>query len=214
MSAPSLNECAANVLTNRLTRRFFARTRRRRQSIAQRASSAFRGSRTTTCGICSQPSGIAIPAVSRRLQIDRARSGVIEKNIEVQIARRFKRQGRSWTRPGAEHLLQWSFTSVVCKRLPLHGQERRPSNGRRRELLYAFNASGAAKAKDVNVGAFRDKVETRRRRRTPALPHIQQFISTRCRRIERSKSKRIEARCRTSIWYCPRFREILAHSYQ
>jgi hypothetical protein len=36
----------------------------------------------------------------------RSGSGVIEKNIEVQIARRFKRQGRSWTRTGAEHLLQ------------------------------------------------------------------------------------------------------------
>jgi hypothetical protein len=36
----------------------------------------------------------------------RSGSGVIEKNIEVQIARRFKRMGGSCTRPGAEHLLQ------------------------------------------------------------------------------------------------------------
>jgi hypothetical protein len=50
-----------------------------------------------------------IPARSRRsvahqIAPVRSGSGVIEKNIEVQIARRFKRQGRSWTRPGAEHL--------------------------------------------------------------------------------------------------------------
>jgi hypothetical protein len=31
---------------------------------------------------------------------------VIEKNIEVRIGRRFKRQGPSWTRRGAEHLAQ------------------------------------------------------------------------------------------------------------
>jgi hypothetical protein len=36
----------------------------------------------------------------------RRSSGVIEKNIEVRIGRRFKLQGRSWTRNGAEHLDQ------------------------------------------------------------------------------------------------------------
>ena len=36
----------------------------------------------------------------------RSGSGVIEENIEVLIARRFKRQGRCWTRRGAEHLAQ------------------------------------------------------------------------------------------------------------
>ena len=33
-------------------------------------------------------------------------SGAVEKNIEVEINRRFKRQGRSWSRRGAEHLAQ------------------------------------------------------------------------------------------------------------
>ena len=33
-------------------------------------------------------------------------SGAIEKNIEVHIARCFKRPGHSWTRSGAEHLAQ------------------------------------------------------------------------------------------------------------
>ena len=42
----------------------------------------------------------------RKLAPVRSGSGVIEKNIEVHIARRFKRQGRSWTRRGAEHLAQ------------------------------------------------------------------------------------------------------------
>jgi len=45
-------------------------------------------------------------SLGRRLAPVRSGSGVIEKNIEVHIARRFKRQGRSWTRPGAEHLAQ------------------------------------------------------------------------------------------------------------
>ena len=45
-------------------------------------------------------------SVGRQIAPVRSGSGVIEKNIEVQIARRFKRQGRSWTRRGAEHLLQ------------------------------------------------------------------------------------------------------------
>ena len=31
---------------------------------------------------------------------------LVERNIEVRINRRFKRQGRSWTRNGAEHLAQ------------------------------------------------------------------------------------------------------------
>jgi hypothetical protein len=33
-------------------------------------------------------------------------SGAIEKNVEAHIARRLKRDGRSWTRSGAEHLAQ------------------------------------------------------------------------------------------------------------
>ena len=52
-----------------------------------------------------------IPALLRRsfgrkLAPIRSGSGVIEKNIEVRIGRRFKRQGRSWTRHGAERLAQ------------------------------------------------------------------------------------------------------------
>jgi hypothetical protein len=43
-------------------------------------------------------------SVAHQIAPVRSGSGVIEKNIEVQIARRFKRQGRSWARPGAEHL--------------------------------------------------------------------------------------------------------------
>ena len=45
-------------------------------------------------------------SIGRKIAPVRAGSGVIEKNIEVQINRRFKRQGRSWSRPGAEHLAQ------------------------------------------------------------------------------------------------------------
>lgn len=45
-------------------------------------------------------------SVGRQIAPVRSGSGVLEKNIEVQIARRFKRQGRSWTRRGAEYLLQ------------------------------------------------------------------------------------------------------------
>jgi hypothetical protein len=45
-------------------------------------------------------------SVGRKLAPVRAGSGVVEKNIEVRINRRFKRQGRSWTRDGAEHLAQ------------------------------------------------------------------------------------------------------------
>ena len=41
-----------------------------------------------------------------RLAPVRSGSGVIEKNIEVRVGRRFKRQGRSCTLPGAEHLAQ------------------------------------------------------------------------------------------------------------
>jgi uncharacterized protein UPF0236 len=51
-------------------------------------------------------------SLGRRLAPVRSGSGVIEKNIEVHIARRFKRQGRSWSRRGAEHLVQllWLHT--------------------------------------------------------------------------------------------------------
>jgi hypothetical protein len=45
-------------------------------------------------------------SLGRRLAPVRSGSGVIEKNIEVHVGRRFKRQGRSWTRSGAEHLAQ------------------------------------------------------------------------------------------------------------
>lgn len=45
-------------------------------------------------------------SIGRKLAPVRAGSGAIEKNIEVQINRRFKRQGRSWSRNGAEHLVQ------------------------------------------------------------------------------------------------------------
>lgn len=45
-------------------------------------------------------------SLGRKLAPVRAGSGAIEKNIEVRINRRFKRQGRSWTRKGAEHLIQ------------------------------------------------------------------------------------------------------------
>jgi len=45
-------------------------------------------------------------SIGRKLAPVRAGSGVVEKNIEVRIGRRFKRQGRSWTKNGAEHLAQ------------------------------------------------------------------------------------------------------------
>jgi hypothetical protein len=45
-------------------------------------------------------------SLGRRLAPVRSGSGAIEKNIEVRVGRRFKRQGRSWTRRGAEHLAQ------------------------------------------------------------------------------------------------------------
>lgn len=45
-------------------------------------------------------------SIGRKIAPVRSGSGVIEKNIEVRINRRFKRQGRSWSRSGAEHLAQ------------------------------------------------------------------------------------------------------------
>ena len=45
-------------------------------------------------------------SLGRSIAPVRAGSGAIEKNIEVHINRRFKRQGRSWSRHGAEHLAQ------------------------------------------------------------------------------------------------------------
>ncbi|HZD08423.1 MAG TPA: UPF0236 family protein [Candidatus Limnocylindrales bacterium] len=45
-------------------------------------------------------------SIGRRLAPVRSGSGAIEKNIEVRINRRFKGQGRSWTKGGAEHLAQ------------------------------------------------------------------------------------------------------------
>lgn len=58
------------------------------------------------------PSGLR-RSVGRQLAPVRAGSGVVEKNIEVHVNRRFKRQGRSWTRSGSEHLVQllWLQTS-------------------------------------------------------------------------------------------------------
>src|SRR5215831_4467290 len=41
-------------------------------------------------------------SIGRKLAPVSAGSGVVEKNIEVRIGRRFKRQGRSWTKNGAE----------------------------------------------------------------------------------------------------------------
>jgi Uncharacterised protein family (UPF0236) len=51
-------------------------------------------------------------SIGRNIAPVRAGSGVIEKNIEVRINRRFKRQGRSWTQPGAEHLAQLLWLQV------------------------------------------------------------------------------------------------------
>jgi len=53
----------------------------------------------------------AIPArlrrsLGRKIAPVRSGSGVIDTNIEVHTTRRFKRQGRSWSRNGAEHLGQ------------------------------------------------------------------------------------------------------------
>jgi hypothetical protein len=53
----------------------------------------------------------AIPAslrhsIGRRIASVRSGSGFIENNIEVHINRRFKPQGRSWSRKGAEHPVQ------------------------------------------------------------------------------------------------------------
>ncbi len=45
-------------------------------------------------------------SIGRKIAPVRAGSGAIEKNIEVRINRRFKRQGRSWSPPGADHLSQ------------------------------------------------------------------------------------------------------------
>jgi Uncharacterised protein family (UPF0236) len=54
-------------------------------------------------------------SLGRRLAPVRSGSGAIEKNIEVSINRRFKRQGRSWSRHGAEHLAQllWLQTHPI-----------------------------------------------------------------------------------------------------
>jgi uncharacterized protein UPF0236 len=45
-------------------------------------------------------------SIGRNLAPVRAGSGAIEKNIEVRVNRRFKRQGRSWSRRGADYLAQ------------------------------------------------------------------------------------------------------------
>jgi hypothetical protein len=54
-------------------------------------------------------------SIGRKIAPVRHGSGVIEKNIEVRINRRFKRQGRSWSRRGAEHLAQllWLQTNPL-----------------------------------------------------------------------------------------------------
>jgi hypothetical protein len=50
---------------------------------------------------------------------------VVEKNIEVRVNRRFKRQGRSWTRNGAEHFAQVLWLRHHLRRLdPLLEQNR------------------------------------------------------------------------------------------
>jgi len=51
-------------------------------------------------------------SLGRKLAPVRAGSGASEKNIEVQTNRRFKRQGRSWTRSGAEHLAQLLWLQI------------------------------------------------------------------------------------------------------
>ncbi len=50
--------------------------------------------------------GLLRRSLGHKLAPVRSVRGVIEKNIEVRIGRRFKRQGRSWSRNGAEHLAQ------------------------------------------------------------------------------------------------------------
>lgn len=54
-------------------------------------------------------------SIGRKIAPVRSGSGVIEKNIEVRINRRFKRQGRSWSRLGAERLAQllWLQTNLL-----------------------------------------------------------------------------------------------------
>jgi hypothetical protein len=54
-------------------------------------------------------------SLGRSIAPVRAGSGAIEKNIEVCINRRFKRQGRSWSRNGAEYLAQllWLQTNPL-----------------------------------------------------------------------------------------------------
>jgi hypothetical protein len=46
-------------------------------------------------------------------------SGAVEKNIEVEINRRFKRQGRSWNPQRAEHLLQLKLLAADQRRWQL-----------------------------------------------------------------------------------------------
>jgi len=79
-----------------------------------RCRKAGRGSLPLSMVLCNRE-GIdkwhAIPArlrrsLGRKIAPVRSGSGVIEKNIEVHITRRFKRQGRSWSRNGTEHLAQ------------------------------------------------------------------------------------------------------------
>jgi hypothetical protein len=40
-------------------------------------------------------------------------SGAMEKNIDVVIGRRFKRQGMSWTKEGANNLLKQEFCVIT-----------------------------------------------------------------------------------------------------
>jgi len=51
-------------------------------------------------------------SLGRNIAPVRPGSGGVEKNIEVRINRRFKRQGRSWTRRGAEHLAQLLWLQI------------------------------------------------------------------------------------------------------
>ena len=60
-------------------------------------------------------------SLGRHLAPVRSGSGVIEKNIEVRIGRRFKRQGRSWSRNGAEHLAQLLWLQFIPPIGPIGG---------------------------------------------------------------------------------------------
>jgi hypothetical protein len=45
----------------------------------------------------------------------RTGSGAVEKNVEVQINRRFKKQGRSWNPVRADRLMQLRWLQSDCR---------------------------------------------------------------------------------------------------